>query len=196
MTDLAGLAAELLPRAGWIGDRAAATARPVAWVRVMRARVPAFDALEAGDLVITPPSALAVIAPGPPEVRDLVAALAAVPVSGVLVPEGETGGAAPEGLSDVLRAAGLPGLRVAATDAVALERAVVGFILAGGAELERQAAMLESELRRRALEGAGVSGLVATVSGFLGRALVLEARRGEPIVVHAPSEAPAAAADA
>jgi hypothetical protein len=56
--------------------------------------------------------------------------------------------------------------------------------------------LLEGELRRRALEGAGAAGLVATVSGFLGRALVLEAGRGEPIVVHAPADVPKAAADA
>ena len=202
MTDLGAIAAELLPGATWIGDRASAGARQIAWVRVLRARVPAFDALEPGDLVVAPPSALAVVAPGVAELGELIAALAAVPVSGVLVPEGTiaAGGdaatGAPASLSDVLRAAGLPGLRVAGADAAGLERSVVGFIVARGAELERQAALLEGELRRRALEGAGVAGLVATVSGFLGRALVLDARRGDAIVVHAPPEAPAAAAAA
>lgn len=201
MTDLVALA-ELLPGATWIGDRPAAGARQIAWVRVLRARVPAFDALEPGDLVVAPASALAVVAPGSAELVELVAALAAVPVSGVLVPEGssppgsDAGAGAPASLPDVLRAAGLPGLRVPGTDAAGLERSVVGFIVARGAELERQAALLEGELRRRALEGAGVAGLVATVSGFLGRALVLEARRGDAIVVHAPPEAPAAAAAA
>jgi hypothetical protein len=193
MTDLVSLASELLPGAAVIGDKAAAGARQIAWVRVLRARVPAFDALEPGDLVIAPPSALAVVAPGAAELEALVRALAAVPVSGVLVPEGA---GAPGSISATLRAAGLPGLHVPGTDAAQLERSVVGFIVARGAELERQAALLEGELRRRALEGAGVAGLVATVSGFLGRALVLEARRGDAIVVHAPSEAPAAAAAA
>lgn len=196
MTDLATLASELLPGATWIGDRDAATARQIAWVRVLRARVPAFDALEAGDLVVAPPSALAVVAPGRSELGDLVAALAAVPVSGLLLPAGDSGAAGPDAISETLRAAGLPGLRVEGSDAAALERSVVGFIVARGAELERQAALLEAELRRRALEGAGVTGLIATVSGFLGRALVLEAGRGEAIVVHAPAEAPSAAADA
>jgi len=194
VTDLAAVAGELLPGAAWIGDRSAATARSIAWVRVLRARVPAFDALEAGDLVIAPASALAVVAPGPPELRDLVAALAAVPVSGVVVTEGE--GVAPAGLSEALRGAGLPGLVSSGTDATSLERSVVGFIVERGAELERQAALLEGELRRRALEGAGVHGLVAAVAAFLGRALVLEAGGGDPIAVHAPAAAPAAAADA
>jgi hypothetical protein len=196
MTDLAALAAELLPTATWIGDRAAAGARQIAWVRVLRARVPAFDALDPGDLVLAPPSALAVVAPGPAELRELIAALAAVPVSGVLVPHADGAAGDDDGIGATLRAAGLPGLRVDGMDVAALERSVVGFIVARGAELERQAALLEAELRRRALDGAGVTGLVAAVSAFLGRALVLEARRGEPIVVHAPSDAPAAAADA
>ena len=196
MTDLAALAGELLPNAAWIGDRAAATARPIAWVRVLRARVPAFDGLDAGDLVVAPPSALAVVAPGPAELRELISALAAVPVSGVLVPTTEAAERRADAVADALRDAGLAGLVVTGMDAPELERSVVGFIVSRGAELERQAALLEGELRRRALDGAGVAGLVATVSAFLGRALVLEARRGEPIVVHAPPDAPAATADA
>ena len=68
--------------------------------------------------------------------------------------------------------------------------------MARGAEIERQASLLEAELRRRALEGGGISALVAIVSAFLGRALAVEARRGDPIVVHAPVEAASAAADA
>lgn len=204
MTDLAAVAAELLPGASWIGPRrvagarSAAAGRPIAWVRVLRARVPAFDALDPGDLVIAPASALAVVAPGERELRELVAALAAVPVSGVLLVEGEAGAGGPglEAAGAALAAAAIPGLRVARTDPVALERSLVGYIVARGAELERQAALLEAELRRRALEGGGVGALVATVSSFLGRALALETRRGEPVVVHAPAEAPAAAADA
>ncbi|HEX3266068.1 MAG TPA: helix-turn-helix domain-containing protein [Candidatus Limnocylindrales bacterium] len=196
MTDLAAVASELLPNAAWIGDRGAATARPIAWVRVLRARVPAFDGLDPGDLVLAPPSALAVVAPGASELRELVSALAAVPVSGVLVPSPEAGNGRTDDVAAALRSAGLAGLLVDGMDAPELERSVVGFIVSRGAELERQAALLEGELRRRALDGAGVAGLLATVSAFLGRALVLEARRGEPIVVHAPPEAPAAVADA
>jgi purine catabolism regulator len=209
MTDLNALAAELLPGATWVGksaghpaggrDRSGGDAHPIAWVRILRARVPAFDALDPGDLVIAPASALAVVAPGETELRDLVAALAAVPVSGVLLVEGEQRGTGPSALDTpaaALASAGVPALRVTGTDPATLERSVVGYIVARGAELERQASLLEAELRRRALEGGGVAALVATVSSFLGRALALEAGRGEPIVVHAPAEAPAAAADA
>jgi hypothetical protein len=203
VTDLAELAAELLPGATWVVP-AGEPARSVAWVRVMRARVPAFDALEPGDLAIVPAQALAIVAPGPVEVRDLVAALAAVPVSGVLLLDSEASDGPAAGAAagpatratEALREAGVPTLRVARTDAAALERTVVGYIVGRGAELERQAALLEAELRRRAIEGGGVAALVATVSSFLGRALALESGRGDPIVVHAPAEAPGAAADA
>ena len=201
MTDLAALADELFPGASQTKATAgdAAPARPIAWVRVMRGRVPAFDALEPGDLVIVPESALRVVAPDAGELEALVAALAAVPISGAILAEGEADGegtAAIERASTTLSAAGIASLRVRRADVAALERSIVGFIVGQGAELERQAALLEAELRRRALEGGGVAGLVATVSAFLGRALALEAGRGAPIVVHAPAEAPGAAAEA
>ena len=38
-------------------------AAEIAWVRVMKPRVPAFDALEPGDLAIIPGSSLAIVAP-------------------------------------------------------------------------------------------------------------------------------------
>src|SRR5207302_7990893 len=61
VTDLAALAAELLPGATWVGPEGRGAAaggrgRAIAWVRILRARVPAFDALDAGDLVIAPAS--------------------------------------------------------------------------------------------------------------------------------------------
>jgi purine catabolism regulator len=202
VTDLAGLASELLPGAAWVaGER---PGRPIAWVRVLRARVPAFDALDPGDLVIAPASALAVVAPGAAELATLVAALAEVPVSGVLLVDTEQGvataaqtsGAGLDAAAAALAGASIPAVRVGRTDPVELERSVVGYIVAGGAELERQAALLEAELRKRALEGGGVAALVGAVSVFLGRALALEAGRGAAIVIHAPPEVPRAAADA
>ena len=212
MTDLAAVAAELLPGATWLGhgaggDEAASSdsnggdgaRRAIAWVRVLRPRVPAFDALDPGDLVIAAAAALGVVAAGERELADLVAALSAAPVSGVILLEGD----APAAGWDVIDAAaaaladaGIPGVRVARVDAAALERSLLGYIVARGAEIERQAALLEGELRRRALEGGGVAALVAVVSAFLGRALAVETGRGAPIVVHAPAGAPAAAADA
>lgn len=188
VTDLATLAAELLPGATWVaGER---PGRPITWVRVLRARVPAFDALEPGDLVIAAASALAVVAPSRADVETLVSALGAVPVSGVVLVDTEAD------VATALAKAGVPAIRLERTDPIELERSVVGYIVAGGAELERQASLLEAELRRRALEGGGVAGLVGTVSGLLGRALALEAGRGAPLVVHAPAEVPSAAAAA
>lgn len=188
MTDLATLASELLPGSQILGGGGGL--HPVTWVRVMRGRAPAFDALEPGDLVIAPVAALATVAASPAELDQLAASLAAVPVSGVLLPDGS---------SDTAKAfasAGIPVVVVARIDATVLERSVVGYIVARGAELERQAAMLEAELRRRALDGAGAAGLLATVAGFLGRALALEGGRGEAIAVHVPAHVPGAAADA
>jgi purine catabolism regulator len=198
VTDLAALADELFPGAPRSAPKGGRAAPQIAWVRVMRARVPAFDALEPGDVAIVPATALGVVAPGPTELADLVAALAAVPVSGAILAEGESGAdaAAFERAASALGKAGISSVRVHGPDAAAVERSVVGFIVGRGAELERQASLLEGELRRRALEGGGVAALVATVSAFLGRALALEAGRGAPIVVHAPAEAPGAAAEA
>jgi PucR-like helix-turn-helix protein len=198
MTDLAELASEVLPGAAWVSGRGS-PARQIAWVRTMRGRVPAFDALDPGDLVIVPAAALAVVAPSAAEGQSIVAALAAVPVSGAILVDGEPGPGAAVGLDAVQAAiagAGIPAVRVAATDAAGLERTVVGYIVGRGAELERQASLLEAELRRRALEGGGVAALVGVVSGFLGRALALEAGRARPIVVHAPAETPRVATEA
>lgn len=206
MTDLAALADELFPGASRSRTAAARGAttrvtgdRQIAWVRVMRGRVPAFDALEPGDLVIVPAAALGVVAPGASELGALVAALRAVPVSGAILVEGEPGTAATTDLAaaaKTLAAEGIDSVRIRRPDVAEVERSVIGFIVGRGAELERQASLLEAELRRRALEGGGVAGLVATVSAFLGRALALEAGRGVPVMVHAPAEAPGAAAEA
>lgn len=187
MTDLATLASELLPGTQLLG---ATAVHPISWVRVMRERVPAFDALEPGDLVIASGPALAAVAASRSELEALAASLAGVPVAGVLLPDGSPDAAR------AIAAAGVPVAVVPRTDATALERSVVGYIVARGAELERQAAMLEAELRRRALDGAGAAGLLATVAGFLGRALALEGGRGEAIAVHVPAHVPGAAADA
>lgn len=201
MTELAELRAELLPAARPAGATsatgdAATEARPIAWVRVLKSRVPAFDALDVGDLAIVPAGPLAIIAPGDDELRALADALAAARVSGVLLVEGEAGSDRLKALGDLLAARGISGLRLARTDPTALERAVIGFIVARGSELERQAGLLESELQRRALDGGGPAALVAAVATCLGRGVALESARGEVLAVHAPADAPGAAASA
>ncbi len=202
MTELAELRAELLPAARPAGAAAtqagAATtvARPIAWVRVLKSRVPAFDALDVGDLAIVPAAPLATIAPSADELQALVDALAAARVSGVLLVEGEAGSDRLDALGDLLGARGIAGLRLGRRDPVALERAVIGFIVARGSEHERQAGLLESELQRRALDGGGPAALVAAIATFLGRGVALESARGEVLAVHAPADAPEAAAAA
>jgi PucR family transcriptional regulator, purine catabolism regulatory protein len=207
MTDLAAVARELFPgsvRTPPVGRDATGRKRrlpQISWVRVMRGRVPAFDAVDPGDLVIVSAAALGIVAPGAAELHALVAALAAVPVSGAILVGAEPGAAATSSVAlaaagAALASAGVDAVTIDRGDVAEVERSVIGFIVAEGAELERQASLLEAELRRRSLEGGGVTALVATVSSFLGRALALETGRGAPIVVHAPAEAPGAAAEA
>ncbi len=197
MTTLAELGPAILPGARPVGARAGAP-RAITWVRVMRARVPAFDALEPGDLAIVPESALAVVAPGGAELRDLAAAFATARVSGVVLIESDPEGGPPSELLDLLatdlEAVDLPGLRVSRSDPAALERTLIGFLVTQGAELDRQAALLEARLEQLALEGGGPEALVAAVATFLGRAVALEGRRGNVLAVHAPTQLPDAVA--
>ena len=193
MTELAELGAALLPGARWIDPGVAGAGGPISWVRVMKARVPAFDALEPGDLAIVGASALAIVAPGAQEVRAVAEACARARVAGVLLVEGDA--AATNGATDPLdvleaelASVALPALRVPRADVAALERSVIGFLVTRGAELDRQAALLESRLETIALGGGGAPELVGAMASFLGRAVALEGRRGEPVAVHAPAD--------
>ncbi|HEX7948839.1 MAG TPA: helix-turn-helix domain-containing protein [Candidatus Limnocylindrales bacterium] len=203
MTRLADLRAEVFPAAKPLGgERRAEDGPPVAWVRVMKARVPAFDALEPGDLAVVPASALAVVAPTPDDLGPLVAAFRSTRVSGVLLVEGDSlapaAGTRLDELQSAVEAAGLAGLRLAPADPAAIERTVIGFIVGRAGELERQAGLLEADLERRALAGEGTAAIVAAAAEFLARALALEAPHGEVLTVHAPvaalDAAPAVAA--
>lgn len=177
-------------------------AAPVAWVRVLKARVPAFDALDPGDLTIVPASTLAVVAPGLPEVSALARELARAGVSGLVVvtseraPGGQDGDASGvgEGLALAAAAAGVATFRYAGAEPATVERSVIGHLVNRQAELERRVGALEAALQRTALQGGGLEGLVAGIASFLGRAVVLEGRRGDALVVHAPADQPAAAA--
>jgi len=200
VTDLADVWAELLPAAR-PANAASLAGRPISWVRVMKARVPAFDALEPGDLVIVPVSLLGLMASAADERAALAMALAGAPVSGVLLVAGEgsdvagaTDRAALDDFAARLGSAGIGALRVDRTDAVAIERSLIGFIVSRGAELERQAGLLESELQRRALEGGGPPAMVAAIATFLGRPVAIESAAGRSLAVHAPPAAPEGAA--
>ncbi len=168
--------------------------RTVGWVRVLKARVPAFDALEASDLAIIPGPSLAIVAPGAAQIDELAAALARSRVPAVLLVEGDGGAAALDALGHVSAGLGLTVLRVERVDPVALERSVIGFLVNRRAELDRRAAELESQLSKLALLGKGLDGLAQAIAAFVGRAVVIEGRRGDPIVVHAPADVPASAA--
>lgn len=198
MATLAELREALFPAARPVGAEAEGVV--VGWVRVLRGRTPALDVLEAGDLVIVPASALAIVAPGPAEIAAIVDALARAPVSGLLLVDAE-GDAAPargrlDALAEALAAAGLAAYRLPGAELGALERSVIGFLVNRRAEMDRQAAVLEDRLHALALGGADPEALAAAVGGFLARAVAIEDGRAETIAVHAPADVPGAAADA
>ncbi|MEO8462281.1 MAG: helix-turn-helix domain-containing protein [Chloroflexota bacterium] len=198
MTTLAEVAAAMLPGARVV-SAPAGEATPVTWVRVMRARVPAFDALEPGDIAIVPAAALAVVAPGLEELQALADACTAARVAGLLLIESEGGEDAAvlgteasdllDGLGAALEGLGVPAYRVPRADLAALERSLIGYLVSEGAELDRQASLLEGRLEQFALSGGGPTAMLGAVATFLGRAVALEGRRGNAIAVHAPPEA-------
>ena len=102
--------------------------------------------------------------------------------------DGDGGAEAVDALGAAAANAGLTVLRVGRTDPIALERSVIGFLVNRRAELDRRAADLEGQLARLALLGRGLDVLAAAIGAFLGRAVVIEGRRGDPIAVHAPGE--------
>ena len=195
MATLDELRGTLLPAAVTAGPLAAEqTGREIAWVRVLRSRVPALDALEDGDLVITSAAVGSVVAGSPEDAAALADALAgkaaALLVTGVDI-EGSSGA-----LVDAAGERGIPVLRLPDADGATLERSVIAWLVNRRAALEQQAAALERRLEALALGGADLATLVAAFGGFLGRAAVLEGRRGDALAVHAPAEIPAAAAAA
>lgn len=196
MTTLGDLQRALFPTARPVGDGAPTAdraAREVGWVRVLKPRVPAFEALDTSDLAIIAGPALAVVAPGPAQIDELVVALTRSRVPAALLVDGDTGGEALAALGTALAAEGLTALRLGRIDPVALERSVIGFLVNARAELDRRAADLETQLARAALLGRGLDAQAATIAAFLGRAVVIEGRRGEALAVHAPTDQPSAA---
>lgn len=195
MATLDELRTSLLPSAVPMAPIAeAAAAQEVAWVRVLRARVPALDALEPGDVVIASIPVLCAVAGSAADASALAEALrgraAAVLVTGPI-----TEPAAPPFL-DLAGALGIPMLRLAEADVGPLERSVIAWLVNRRAALEERAAGLERRLEELALGGADLGTLVGVFGAFLGRAAVLEGRRGDALAVHAPAEIPAAASAA
>ncbi|CAN5764096.1 hypothetical protein BH24CHL8_BH24CHL8_04530 [soil metagenome] len=171
--------------------------REVGWVRVLKARVPAFDALEAADLAILPMPALhELAASGEVEVSGVVDAVAQAAGCGILVIGSAVGESLATEALERASALGLGAFVLGEAEPQALERSAIGFLINGRAELERQARMLESILERLALEGRDLEAHTAAIASFLGRAVALERPRGRPIAIHAPADVDTAAAAA
>jgi hypothetical protein len=194
VTTVADVVTDLMPVARTIAGSDAALGRVVSWVRVLRARVPALDGLERGDLVVVPTGTLEVVAATPDETDQLADALVRGAASGIVL----VGAEAPAAARLAARAAegGLAVVALADGEAALLERSVIELLVNRRAALERRAEELERRLEAVALRTSDLGALVASIGGFLGRAVVLEGRRGDPLAVHAPEQPPAAAAAA
>ncbi|HUG47095.1 MAG TPA: helix-turn-helix domain-containing protein [Candidatus Limnocylindria bacterium] len=164
--------------------------RPVAWVRVLKARVPAFDALEAHDLAIVQHGTLDSLRALGVEPGSVIEAVATAGASGVLlVGQALPGSLETQELLQRSAARGLAALLLANGDVAALERSTIAYIVTGEAELERRVAELESELEAAALAGAGMPGLAGIIARFLARPVAIEAGDGTLLAVHAPTDA-------
>src|SRR3990170_2835692 len=193
MPDLDELRRAVFPTAvgGAAGGRATAS-RDVAWVRVLKARVPAFDALDRGDLAILPETALRALAAGGLEPGAIVDALDRAGAAGALLVGG--GDADPIAAAALERAGviGLPAWRLAGPDPAQVERSVIGYLVNARAELERRAAHLEDRLAPVALEGRDLAAHAALIATFLGRAGAIEGAEGQGGAVRAPAGVPSA----
>src|SRR3990170_3746578 len=197
MPDLEELRRAVFPTAaGGAPARGATALRDVVWVRVLKARVPAFDALDRGDLAILPETALRSLAAGGLEPGAIVDALDRAGAAGaLLVGEGD---ADPIAAATLRRATELklPAWRLAGPDPAQVERSVIGYLVNARAELERRAADLEDRLAALALEGRDLAAHAALIATFLGRAVAIEGAEGQAVAVDAPAGVPSAAADA
>jgi len=157
--------------------------------------VPAFDALEPGDVAIVPASALAIVAPDAEAIQTVVRAAAESGVGGLLLVADPRASevAPPEALVEAATAAGVPVLDAGVGDPPTIERSAIGFLVNHRAELDRQATILETRLEQVALARGGPEAFAAAIAGFLGRPVAIEGRRGTTLAVHAPANVRGAA---
>jgi hypothetical protein len=165
----------------------AALDRPVAWVRVLKPRTPAFDALDTDDLAIVPVGALVNLGAMGVDADSISEAVTLAKACGVLVVGDADSGAAPAVLNAAARH-GLAALHLPDADVNALERSAIGFVVNARAELDARAAELELELEQAAQAGAGLDGLAAIISRFFARPIAIEADDGTILAVHTGAE--------
>lgn len=170
--------------------------REVGWVRVMKARVPAFDALASADLAIIPLAALTELVAAPVDAAGVVDAVAEAGGAAVLVVGASTDDTLARQALARAATLGLGAFSLLDGDANALERSVIVYLVSGRAELERQGRLLEQQLERIALDGRDLEAHLAAVAAFIGRAVAIERPRGRPLAVHVPSDVPGVASAA
>lgn len=195
---------DVLPMATWLSPDLAPHAAEsagwpdpeIAWIRVLRARVPALEGLEPGDLAIVPETVLLALAAGPADPSVVVAELTRAGVSALLLVGDDPTGPVGSRLVEAARARSTPMLRLGGADPGALERSLVGYLVNRRAELDRQAAQVDAAVERLALDGRGLEALAGAVGGALGRAIAIEDERGIAVTIHAPATVPGAASAA
>lgn len=195
---------DVVPTATWLSPvdgaaRAGAQGAPdpeIGWVRVLRARVPALEGLEPGDLAIVPEPALTALVAGGAEPSAIIAELVRAGVAALLlVGEGSPGPSA-AALVEAARSQAIPALALEGGEPAALERSLVGYLVNRRAELDRRAAQVDATVERLALEDRGLGALAGAIGASLARAVAIEDERGLAVAVHVPegnSEAAAAA---
>ncbi|MGC8635119.1 MAG: helix-turn-helix domain-containing protein [Candidatus Limnocylindrales bacterium] len=199
---------DVLPTATWAwaedapppASESVQGARPdpeIGWVRVLRARVPALEGLEAADLAIVPEPALAALVAGGADPSVLGTEMARAGVAALLLVGRLAPGTSAAELAESACAHGLPALHLESGDPGALERSVVGYLVNRRAELDRRAGEVADQVERLALQGLGMDALAGAVGAALGRAVAIEDEQGAAVAIHAPdgvAEAGAAAA--
>src|SRR5262245_55515378 len=103
----------------------------------MRAHVPAFDALDRGDVAIVPAASLAIVAPDDDAVTTVVRGIAGAGAGGiVLVADGGSASSPAAQLVRAAAAARIPVLDAGPGEPGAIERSSIGFLINHRAELE------------------------------------------------------------
>jgi hypothetical protein len=200
MTSLRELHDALFPAATTVVEPdAGRAADAVSWVRMLRARTPALEGLERGDLVIAPVSVASLVAAGTGDAAALAQALARAGSAGMLLvderrPRGESDTL--DALVEAVREAAVPTYRHGPADPAALERRIIEYLVNRRAAIERGAVELEDRLHALALRGADADALTAAVSVTIGRAVALEDEHGAALAVSAPNTIATAAAAA
>jgi PucR family transcriptional regulator, purine catabolism regulatory protein len=163
-----------LPTGTSVAAGAAGLSHQVTWVVTPRATPPVFSNLRGGELALLQMNAVRQLDERLTLV-DLVERLAPVPIAGIVVV-----GEIVDPARTAAEAARTPLLQLPeGVDVREVEREVQRLIGDYEAQIERRAAQLANQLTQRSLSGAGLAGLLETLSERTGRGLAVYSATGE-----------------